>query len=120
LVRKNLAKAGLSDNVECKKGDVTKTIRERNLDAVILDIPNPWDAIENGFKSLRQGGYLAVYTPSVNQFERTHKRMGEFDFGRITTIETLQREMKVMEKGVRPSFDMLGHTGYITFARRLI
>jgi len=28
--------------------------------------------------------------------------------------------MVVVEKGVRPSFDMLGHTGYLTFARKVL
>ena len=120
VAKRNLSQAGLLDHVDLKQGDVTKRIREKNLDAVILDIPNPWDAIENGYSALRPGGFLAVYTPSVNQFERTHKMMDEFGFGEIKTIETLQREMVVKDRGVRPSFDMLGHTGYITFARRFI
>jgi tRNA (adenine57-N1/adenine58-N1)-methyltransferase len=116
----NLAKAGLLDHVELKKGDVTKSIPDKNLDAVIIDISNPWDAIENGFNALKPGGHMAIYTPSINQFERAHRKMEEYGFGEITTLETIQREMVVKEKGVRPSFDMLGHTGYITFARRLI
>jgi tRNA (adenine57-N1/adenine58-N1)-methyltransferase len=120
VAKKNLKMAGLSDHVDIKKGDVTKSIREKNLNAVILDISNPWDAIENGYSALKPGGCLAVYTPSINQFEKAYKKIDEYGFGRITTIETLQREMIVKEKGVRPSFDMLGHTGYITFARRLI
>jgi tRNA (adenine57-N1/adenine58-N1)-methyltransferase len=120
VAKRNLLKAGLLDHVDINKGDVTENIKEKNLDAVVLDIPNPWDAVENGYSALRPGGHLAVYTPSVNQFEKTHTKMREFGFGEITTLETLQREMMVRDRGVRPSFDMLGHTGYITFTRRLI
>lgn len=119
VVKRNLGQTGLLDHVDLKKGDVTKSIREKNLDAVILDIPNPWDAIENGYMALKPGGSLAVYTPSVNQFEKTRRIMEEYDFGEITTIETLQREMVVKDRGVRPSFHMLGHTGYVTFARKI-
>jgi tRNA (adenine57-N1/adenine58-N1)-methyltransferase len=120
VAKKNLIRSGLSEFVEIKKGDVTEEITENDADSVIFDIPNPEDAIRNGCSALKLGGYLAVYTPTINQFERAVREMENYGFGEIKTLETIQREMIVGKRGVRPSFNTLGHTGYITFARRLI
>ena len=36
----------------------------------------------------------------------------------ISTHESLNREIVVRKGAVRPDYSMLGHTGYLTFARR--
>ena len=51
--------------------------------------------------------------------EKTIQTMKNEAFIDIRTFETLQREMILKEQGVRPSFQMLGHTGYLTFARKI-
>lgn len=116
----NIENAGLSRYCEVKVGDVTECIEEKNADAVIFDIPNPWDAIENSYNALKPCGHFASYSPTMNQVEKTVKELRKFPFAEIRTIETLQREIVVHEQGVRPSFEMLGHTGYITFARKVL
>jgi tRNA (adenine57-N1/adenine58-N1)-methyltransferase len=35
----------------------------------------------------------------------------------VFSLETIQREMDVGERGTRPSTVGVGHTGYLTFAR---
>ena len=117
--RKNVESADLKDFVEIKKGDVTQEIAESNVDAVVLDIPNPWDAIQNTSDALKIGGHVASYSPTMNQVERTVLELKKWGFAEIKTIETLQREIVVGERGTRPSFDMLGHTGYVTIARKI-
>ncbi|UCE75125.1 MAG: tRNA (adenine-N1)-methyltransferase [Methanomassiliicoccales archaeon] len=119
IAKKNLIRAGLNEHVNIVKKDVTENIKEKNVDAVILDIPNPWDAIDNAFCALKSGGHVASYSPTVNQVEKTVKKMRECGFSGIKTLETLQREMVVGERGVRPSFNVLGHTGYVSFARKV-
>ncbi|MCK4457684.1 MAG: tRNA methyltransferase, partial [Thermoplasmata archaeon] len=53
------------------------------------------------------------------QVEKTVRELRDRPFVEIRTIETLEREMVVGEMGTRPSFKMLGHTGYLTFARKV-
>jgi len=55
---KNLKTAGLDKYVTTQVNDVTKGIDEKNLDAVILDIPNPWEAVNHAWNSLKPGGYF--------------------------------------------------------------
>jgi len=120
FAEENLRNVGLGYNVEIKEKDITEGIDEKDVDAVILDIPNPWDVVEHAYNSLKIGGYFCSYSPLISQVERTVKRLREYPFVEIRTIETLQREIVVLERGARPSFDMLGHTGYLTFARKVL
>ena len=117
---KNLNNAGLSKYVKTKTKDVTSGIDEKNLDAVILDIPNPWKAVEHAWKSLKIGGYLGTYSPLISQVEKTVIEIKKHSFIEVKTVENIQREMIVSEQGTRPSFNMLGHTGYLTFARKIL
>ena len=117
---KNLKTTGLEKYVKILEKDVNKGISEKNLDAIILDIPNPWDAVGHAYKSLKVGGYLCCYSPLVSQLEQTVREMRKNSFIEIKTFENIQREMIVGERGTRPSFNMLGHTGYLTFARKVL
>lgn len=119
VARRNVKRSGLEGNAEIIKGDVTESIAERDVDAVVLDIPNPWDAVQNAFNALKPGGHVACYSPTMNQVESTVRTMRELDFAHIRTIETLQRDIIVGERGTRPGFDMLGHTGYVTIGRKV-
>lgn len=117
---KNLKKSNLEKFVQTKLKDVTIGIGEKNLDAIILDIPNPWGAIKHAYKALKTGGYLCTYSPLSSQVEKTVKEIKKHNFIEVKTMENIQREMIVSEKGMRPKFNMLGHTGYLTFARKVL
>ncbi|KAA0008655.1 MAG: tRNA (adenine-N1)-methyltransferase [Thermoplasmata archaeon] len=117
---KNLRNVRVLDYVEIKERDITKGIDEKDVDAVVLDIPDPWNVIEHAWNALKIGGSIASYSPLISQVERTVNELRKLPFIDIRTIETLQREMIVSKHGTRPSFDMLGHTGYLTFARKVL
>jgi tRNA (adenine57-N1/adenine58-N1)-methyltransferase len=116
---KNLKQAKLAQYVTTKIKDVTEGIDEKDLDAIILDIPNPWAAVEHAWNALRVGGYLGTYSPLISQVEQTVKTIEHYPFIECKTFENIQREMIVSKYGTRPSFDMLGHTGYVTFTRKV-
>lgn len=117
--RANVEMAGLSRWHELRIGDVGRDLREEAVDAVLLDIPEPWEAVPACARALKPGGRLVSYSPTVGQVERTHGALGVADLREVRTFEVLERELVVGEGGTRPSFEMLGHTGYITAARRL-
>jgi tRNA (adenine57-N1/adenine58-N1)-methyltransferase len=117
---KNLKTANLEKYITTRLKDVTTGIDEKDLDAVILDIPNPWDAVRHAWRALKIGGYLCSYSPLSLQVEKTVKEIRENKFIEIKTFENIQREMVVSEHGTRPSFNMIGHTGYLTFARKVL
>jgi tRNA (adenine57-N1/adenine58-N1)-methyltransferase len=117
---KNIKKAELEKYVTTKLRDVTKKIDEKDLDAVILDIPNPWNVVKHAWKALKIGGYFCSYSPLISQVEKTVSELEKQKFIEMKTFENIQREMVVSPYGTRPSFDMLGHTGYLTFARKVL
>ncbi|MCK5559978.1 MAG: tRNA (adenine-N1)-methyltransferase [Thermoplasmata archaeon] len=116
----NLKNAGLDKFVVVKHQDITRGITEENIDAVILDIPEPWHVVEHAYKILKAGGHFSSYSPTINQVETTINELRNNNFTQPYTLETLQREIVVGTGGTRPSFEMLGHTGYLTFARKIL
>lgn len=116
--RKNLEHYGLAGRVDIKVADVAHGIEERDLDAVILDMPNPWDAIPAAKEALRAEGHFCAYTPLVSQVEQTHQALIANGFTDIRTIELIERNWTVHGRGSRPNHEMLGHTAFLTFARK--
>ncbi|MBN1280147.1 MAG: tRNA (adenine-N1)-methyltransferase [Candidatus Thermoplasmatota archaeon] len=117
---KNLTVAQLTKYVTTKVKDVTEGIDEHDLDAIILDIPTPWAAVGHSWTALKVGGYLCTYSPLISQVEQTVRTIITHPFIECKTFENIQREMIVSAHGTRPSFEMLGHTGYLTFARKVL
>lgn len=118
--KNNIQKANLDSTWELKMQDITKGISEIDLDAVIIDIPEPWLVVDHAYNVLRPGGTFAGYTPTMNQVERLVNTLKKRHFIEIRTFETLFRNLAVGSGGTRPAFDMLGHTGYITVGRKVI
>jgi tRNA (adenine57-N1/adenine58-N1)-methyltransferase len=117
---KNLEKAVLDQYVITKELDITKGIEETDVDAVILDMPTPWTVVPHAWKALKPGGFFCSYSPLISQVEQTVQELRKHPFIEMYTIEHLQRNLVVSDHGTRPSFNMLGHTGYLTFARKIL
>ena len=101
-------------NIEPKLKDIYEGIDEKNLDAIILDLTEPWRVIDHARKALKVGGYLVSYSPSINQSRQLAEKLQGFDY---ETFECILRNWK--EDSMRPDTRMLGHTGFITVARLL-
>ena len=106
-------------NVDIKCQDVTDGIDEEELDLVFLDLPKPWDVAEYALESLKIGGYLATYTPFIEQIQILHRVLKKIGFSEVESFECMFRGIEVTNKGTRPKTRMAGHTGYLTFARKL-
>jgi tRNA (adenine57-N1/adenine58-N1)-methyltransferase len=118
--RANVSAANLQDSVAFKVGDVRAAVDERDADAFILDIPDPWAAVGTAAAALRPCGHFASYSPNTEQVSRTVGALHNEAFVEIRTVEIIEREIVAQESGTRPSFAPLGHTGYLTFARKVL
>ena len=56
--------------------DCYEGIDERDLDRVVLDLPEPWQVVPHAEKALRRGGILCAYTPSIMQAAQTPRGAG--------------------------------------------
>lgn len=106
-------------NLTVYERDTYQGIAERDLDRVLLDLPEPWQAIPAAAAALRAGGFLCAYTPSTTQVQQTVQALRAHGFGDVETLETIYRPWHVQGQSVRPVQQMVGHTGFLTFARRL-
>ncbi len=118
--RRNARHAGVEAVVDFKVGDVRQGIGERNVDGVVLDLPDPWAAVPAAWDALRPCGALATFSPNMEQVKETVATIRKQPFVDVRTVELIEREMEVREVGVRPSFAALGHTGYLTYARKVL
>ena len=118
--RENVRSSGLETRVEFQERDVVRDgLDAHDVDAVVLDIPEPWEVFGSAHEALVSGGHLATYTPTYNQLERGVRSMHTAGFAEVRSLELLERAMHVGEGGTRPEFEMLGHTGFLTGARRV-
>lgn len=119
VARGNLTAAGLADRVEFAERDVgADGFGQEGLDAVLLDLPEPWAATPFAKAALRPGGYLATYAPTYNQLERSVRALRDAGFEEVRSLELLERALHVGEGGTRPEFEMLGHTGFLSIGRK--
>ncbi|MCY0867922.1 MAG: tRNA (adenine-N1)-methyltransferase [Desulfurococcus sp.] len=121
VAKGNLEKAGLLERVRLLKHDIREPVSlPVDLDSFFLDIPDPWNALRVVAGLVRAGGTLLVYSPTINQVEKTVVELKKNPcFADIHSYEVLLREYKVEEGAVRPFTRMIGHTGYVVFARRV-
>jgi len=118
LALKNVKRTNLDKCWKCTIGDARTVKVEFIADALIMDMPDPEIALSNLIGNLRPGGRICSYVPNMNQAEKIVSALREKGFAEVYALENLQRGLEVHPGGVRPSFEMLGHTGYLVFGRK--
>ena len=122
VARGNVAMAGVGDNVDVRTGDLTEHLDElaagEGFDVLTLDTRDAPEVVARAPDLLVPGGYVAVYAPFVEGTREAALAAREAGLIEVETLETIQRRMDFDERGSRPSTAGVGHTGYLTFARR--
>jgi tRNA (adenine57-N1/adenine58-N1)-methyltransferase len=119
IVKNNIEFLNLK-NIKVKKKDVYEKIDEKEVDLIVLDLPEPWKASDNAKKALKAGGFLVSYSPTIPQvMDFVNDIRKNKDFAYIKTSEIIEREWDVDDRKVRPRSQAIGHSGFITFARKI-
>ena len=118
VAEENVRLAGLRENWELKVRPGEEMDEKNIFDCAVVDVPEPWILMENIGNALMRGGKAAFYVPTYNQFETCLGAFRDAGFSRIGAREVLVRDMTTTEGSIRPCFDMLGHTGFLLFARK--
>lgn len=119
LPREPIVATGPS-NLIVRERDVYEGIEETDVDRLVLDLPEPWRVLPHALEFLRPGGIVACYSPSIVQVQRTIEELeASRGFGQIESLEVLYRPWHVKGQAVRPVQQMVSHTAFLTFARRL-
>lgn len=113
LAMKNITEAKLQ-NVEAVAKDFLDA--EGMFDVVHLDMQIQHEHVGHAFRLLRAGGYLACYTPFLEQMAIVVDAATPL-FREVHTHELIEREMTRSKRGTRPSTSV-SHSGYVTIARK--
>lgn len=115
----NFQALGLLPYIIAKNRDVKEGFEEKELDAVLLDLPDPWLVAEKAYEALANGGILLVFVPTVTQVERTIPALRKVGFRRLEVIELIQRKYKAEPSELRPETIGVQHTGYVVQGQKL-
>lgn len=108
--REEFTKHGLGGFVTVRHRDVCQNGFSEELngvaDAVFLDLPAPYLAIESVFKALKDsGGRFCSFSPCIEQVQATCEQLNKFGFFEIQTMEVLQNETIVKSRSI-PVIDL--------------
>jgi tRNA (adenine57-N1/adenine58-N1)-methyltransferase len=118
--RKNIERAKLENIVSIEYGNIiTDNLNLKNIDSVVLDLAEPWLAIGKAMSYLKLSGTLVSFSPTIEQVKKTTFAMKENNFIEINTYELIKRKIQVKKNATRPESRMVGHSGYISFGRKI-
>ena len=104
-----------------KEKDVYEGIEEKELDRVLLDLPEPWRVLKHVEESLRNGGILLCYNPIVLQIYKLSRHLElkyERSFRVMDIYELAMRGWEIKGRSMRPEQRMIAHTGFMLVARK--
>ena len=116
IANKNIQKFETT-NITIKHKDITQGIDENNVDAILLDIPEPEKVIEQTWNAIKQGGYLAIYLPTISQIQTFLKENNKFHIEEVT--ELIKRDWSIHPERLRPASEQVNHTAFIMIARKI-
>jgi tRNA (adenine57-N1/adenine58-N1)-methyltransferase catalytic subunit len=119
VARENIAALGIK-NISLKHKSLYDGIDEKDVDLVCLDLPEPWKALQHAAKSLRQGGFIVSYSPTIVQTaDFVNALSGLPEFTHLKTVELIERDWEVDKRKVRPRSKTVIHSGFVTLGRRI-
>jgi tRNA (adenine57-N1/adenine58-N1)-methyltransferase catalytic subunit len=120
LAKNNLSRLGMEHRVEFKLKDIQEGFEENGVDALFLDLPNPYDYIAQVRNCLKPGGFFGSILPTTNQVTKLLTELRRNGFAFIDVLEIMLRYYKPEPDRLRPTDRMVAHTGYLIFARPVI
>ena len=115
IAKRNVSMSPWSKIVDIREEELNNDTEIIPTASIVLDLPNPWDIIFWAQKSLRVGGFLICYLPTINQVQKLVEALEGWQ--EIEIVEIIQRSWQSKQNALRPQSNMLGHTGFIVSAR---
>lgn len=120
LARKNLERFGLSSRVTLTERDISEGFDQSDVHGLFLDVPTPWDYLDQAWQAMRGGAFLGCIVPTMNQVITLVDALHQSAWFLVEVEELLLRQYKTLPARIRPEDQMVGHTGYLVFARALV
>ena len=111
---------GIPENWKLTLGVLEEQNLSEKYDRVILDMLTPWEGIEISAKVLRPGGVYLAYVATTTQLSNVAEALkSDGRFTEPESMESLVRGWHHEGLAVRPQHRMIGHTGFLIWARRI-
>lgn len=120
VAQRSLKSLGLLGSVELKARDIVEGFDEKDVDAIFLDLPNPYDYLKQVRESLKPGGHFGCIVPTANQVMRVLVALRRNEFAFIEVCDVSVRFYKTEPSRFRPTDRMIAHIGYLIFARPIL
>ena len=120
IAEKNIRRAGLSKYVTQTNLDLktSKEIPVTEMDVALIDLGDPWVVLPKVRQMLKGSGCIFAICPTMNQLEKLTIALIENEFTDIESTEHIIRTIAAREGKTRHSFQGIGHTTYLCFARK--
>ena len=115
--KKNISRLKLDEYVTFHLKDAKNGFEEKSVDAVVLDMGDPWELVAHASKALKNSGKITIFLPTYNQIEKAVDALRQHNFEDIIGMEVLAREIQLKENAIRPVTWTVAHTGFLIFAR---
>jgi tRNA (adenine57-N1/adenine58-N1)-methyltransferase len=120
LAKKNITRLGIESRINFVTRDIFEGFGISGADAVFLDLPNPYDLIEQVKDALKPGGFFGALLPTANQVIKLLISLERHAFVFIDVCEIALRFYQSDPVKFRPVDRMVAHTGYLIFARSVL
>lgn len=120
IARQNIERLGLSERVTFIERDIAEGFDQEDAHALFLDVPDPWEYLDQAHRALRGSGFLGCIVPTLNQVLVLNKALHSRRWFLVETEELLLRQYKTVPQRMRPNEQMVGHTGFLVFTRSVI
>ena len=115
----NIENSGMMQWVKLAIHDITEGIPHEDVDAVFLDMAVPWKVVPHAWEALAGSGVFMSFSPTIEQVIKTSEELRKLPFIEVKTIELMLRDITVSHNKTRPKTQMIGHSGYLTSARKV-
>ena len=120
LAKNNLALVGMEERVTFHLGDIANGFIESGVDALFLDVANPYDYMPQVLAALKPGGFFGSLLPTTNQVSMLLTAMRQNHFAFLDVCEVLLRYYRPEPERLRPTDRMVAHTGFLIFGRPVL
>lgn len=120
IAEKNIRRAGLQKYIIQENRDIkgSEDTPIQDADLAIIDLGDPWSVIPQVRRMLKGSGSLFAVCPTMNQLERLAAELTQNQFTDIECSERILRTIEAREGKTRHSFQGIGHTAYLCYARK--
>lgn len=119
VAKHNVNRTSMKGIVTFKQADIyDREFEEKNVDLIVLDVPEPWKVYKAARNALREDGFLVTFIPTYEQLKKCTRVLVRLRFKDVRVVDALLREYKSEEGATRPESTGILHTGFLIFARQ--